>query len=87
MQKYKCENNLMLIHTMIKIDLITFYKQKVSDTEFNFLQSQLRFNKSVAIINELKELVRMYEEKIKNLTDSQTPELVNPKSKNRNTKS
>jgi hypothetical protein len=69
------------------IDLITFYKQKVSDTEFNFLQSQLRFNKSVAIINELKELVRMYEEKIKNLTDSQTPELVNPKSKNRNTKS
>ena len=69
------------------IDLITFYKQKVSDTEFNFLQSQLRFNKSVAIINELKELVRMYEEKIKNLTDSQTPELANPKSKNRNTKS
>ena len=69
------------------IDLITFYKQKVSDTEFNFLQSQLRFNKSVAIINELKELVRMYEEKIKNLTDSQTSELANPKSKNRNTKS
>jgi glycine cleavage system regulatory protein len=51
------------------IELIKFYKQKASDNEFTLLQTQLKFNKSAAVIQELTDLVRAHEMTINNLLD------------------
>lgn len=75
------------------MDLVSFYKQKASDTEFNLLQLQIRFNKSAGIIDELKSIIKMHEETITNLTnmqkslEDQVTNLLTPKSKTRSSKS
>jgi glycine cleavage system regulatory protein len=67
------------------IELIKFYKQKASDNEFTLLQTQLKFSKSAALIQELTDLVKAHEITINNLLDIKTSseqqiaELLNPK--------
>ena len=43
------------------VELIKFYKQKASDNEFTLLQTQIRFSKSAAVIQELTDLVKTHE--------------------------
>jgi hypothetical protein len=75
------------------MDLVSFYKQKASDTEFNLLQLQIRFNKSVGVIDELKGIIKMHEETITNLTnmqkslEDQVTNLLTPKPKTKSSKS
>lgn len=67
------------------IELVKFYKQKASDNEFTLLQTQIRFSKSAAVIQELTDLVKTHEITINNLLDIKTSleqqitDLSNPK--------
>ena len=67
------------------VELIKFYKQKASDNEFTLLQTQIRFSKSAAVIQELTDLVKTHEITINNLLDIKTSleqqitDLSNPK--------
>jgi hypothetical protein len=75
------------------MELVTFYKQKATDTEFSLLQTQLKFNQALPIIEELRNIVKIHEETIKTLEEAkksletQIVDLLNPKPKPRKPRS
>jgi hypothetical protein len=75
------------------MELVTFYKQKATDTEFGLLQTQLKVNQSVPIIEELRNIVKIHEATIKTLQEekqsleAQVADLLNPKPKPRKPRS
>ena len=57
-------------------ELVNFYKQRVSDSELNVLQTQLKLKGAIEVIAQLEYIKRDLEAKIQSIENTPAPEPV-----------